>query len=207
MVIYAFGTLLAPANVRRSLKAIPRDFYLLVGLQIASSLHRHQIRIYVSVTLLMPTNVRRYCAMPMVNAIITIGRKMNAAVTSDSTVMVWDVSTGQCTAILEAHDVFRFEFGAGNTLRTNRGVFDISIGPRASADDSSACQKYAARGTCGFNPANTWITYQGRNVLWLPVEFRPAHEGVIAACGTTIAIGCFVVPIWIIKFSDEFVPR
>ncbi|KAK3934189.1 hypothetical protein QBC46DRAFT_274323, partial [Diplogelasinospora grovesii] len=44
------------------------------------------------------------------------------------------------------------------------------------------------------------VTYNGKNLLWLPPEYRPSSQ---AFSGTSIAIGCPSGRVLVLRFSDH----
>jgi len=45
-----------------------------------------------------------------------------------------------------------------------------------------------------------WITGSGRNLLWLPPEYRPGRSAV---AGSTVAVGCVSGRVVFFRFSEE----
>jgi len=52
----------------------------------------------------------------------------------------------------------------------------------------------------GFSTDGSWVTWRGRNLLWLPAEFRPVCSAV---CGSAVVIGCSSGRVIVIGFSPE----
>ena len=92
---------------------------------------------------------------------------------SYKTVKIWDAASGQCLQTLEGHH------GSASS------VFSL--------DDL---------GKCSYNLGEdkTWILCNGRNVLWLPPEYRPSCSAVQ---GRMISIGCSSGQVLTIGFSQD----
>ncbi|KAL6410125.1 hypothetical protein AUP68_06536 [Ilyonectria robusta] len=50
----------------------------------------------------------------------------------------------------------------------------------------------------GISADGAWITYQGRNLLWLPSEYR-LHRSAIAV--STVALGCSSGRVLLFRFT------
>jgi WD40 repeat protein len=116
-----------------------------------------------------------------------------ASASHDNTVKIWDPATGQCISTLEigqaAHYV-QFNKSISHHLHTNAGTFDLR--PSASsavltATSSNYLPSSPLSIGYGLNSNRTWITYQGRELLWLPHEYVPSCSAI---SGRVLAIGC-----------------
>ncbi|RKK89120.1 Vegetative incompatibility protein HET-E-1 [Fusarium oxysporum] len=115
-----------------------------------------------------------------------------ASGSSDAKVRIWDAAAGQCQATL---DVGRCLLTArfaenGDGLLTDAGRLSVllpSLSPTdvlsasVPLDDPSEWQGY------GISADNAWVTYQGKNLLWLPSEYRPQTSAIVAS---TVALSC-----------------
>ncbi|KAK4118487.1 WD40 repeat-like protein [Parathielavia appendiculata] len=127
-----------------------------------------------------------------------------ASNSQDETIKIWDPATSQCVSTLKIGRICRtLQFHESNSdlLRTEFGTFDLRnarvsmvLGP-ASLDCLSPIDVgYGLSSNC------TWITYQGKNLLWLPAEHRPSSSAI---SGTAVSIGCSSGRILIFMFTDS----
>ncbi|EXK23745.1 hypothetical protein FOMG_19496 [Fusarium oxysporum f. sp. melonis 26406] len=130
-----------------------------------------------------------------------------ASATHDGFIKIWDARMGGCQATLELdkneEDEYIFHFEkTGARLRTNIGTFDLSLlpsSPPAALPASSPrhhllqCQGY------GISSDRSWITYEGRNLLWLPPEYRPVTLAIMAS---TVVLGCKSGLVLLFRFSE-----
>ena len=56
----------------------------------------------------------------------------------------------------------------------------------------------------GFSRDQSWITWYGQNLLWLPAEFRPGRSAV---AGCMVVIGCNSGRVIFIRFNTEAINR
>ncbi|KAK0730886.1 HET-R [Lasiosphaeris hirsuta] len=135
---------------------------------------------------------------------------------NDNTIKIWDPTSGQCLQTLEGHsnlvlsvafspDGQRLVSGSndntikiwdptsGQCLQTLKGHSD-SVWSVALSTDSL--------GRYGYNWGHdqTWINCNGRNVVWLPPEYRPSCSTIQ---GRMISIGCSSGQVLTIGFSRD----
>ncbi|KEZ42692.1 Uncharacterized protein SAPIO_CDS5949 [Scedosporium apiospermum] len=55
----------------------------------------------------------------------------------------------------------------------------------------------------GFSTDSCWVTWHGKNLLWLPAEFRPVCSAVAASA---VAIGCSSGRVVVMSFSSDRLP-
>ncbi|KNB19003.1 hypothetical protein FOXG_16393 [Fusarium oxysporum f. sp. lycopersici 4287] len=128
-----------------------------------------------------------------------------ASASIDRIAKIWDATTVQCLATLvigSVADTIRFD-KTGTHLLTDNLMFNLNLishpSSFATAPASSLqphpcqCQGY------GISADRKWITYRGRNLLWLPFEYRP----VKSAIATSIALGCSSGWVLLFQFSGE----
>ncbi|KAE9364063.1 WD40 repeat-like protein [Stipitochalara longipes BDJ] len=100
----------------------------------------------------------------------------------DETVKIWDLESGVLQQTLKVGEVLNeLSFGAQDScLFTNTGsvILDMSL--------SNAPRDPTWFGCC-LKPKADWVTWDGRNLLWLPSEYR---SWWVAVRGSTIAISC-----------------
>ncbi|KPM42909.1 Vegetative incompatibility protein HET-E-1 [Neonectria ditissima] len=112
-----------------------------------------------------------------------------ASSAADETIKIWDLGTGAClqtinTDSLVSHIVF--DPAADLRLCTDLGTLDLDL---PSSSDSQTVDNVLEdpeyRGY-GLSTDKKWITSDGKNVLWLPSEYRPLKSTLI---GLTMAFG------------------
>ncbi|KAI0129857.1 hypothetical protein BJ170DRAFT_578437 [Xylariales sp. AK1849] len=118
------------------------------------------------------------------------------------TVRIWGADTGDLQQTLDIGAVTEYpRFDDNNTqIWTNAGAFDLQIAldslpskssgnqSRPSAERQPNLQNRVSYGY-GISKENNWITYDGENILWLPVGCRPTWSTCLAASGSAVAIG------------------
>lgn len=109
-------------------------------------------------------------------------------------IWLWRVNTGERVHELhanEGHQIDKMSFTSdGLHLVTNIGTIRLPDG------DHNVCfDGY------GFNGDYSWITWNGNNLIWLPVEYRP-YFSCSAANKAALAVGCVSGRVWIMKFSE-----
>ncbi|EXM16382.1 hypothetical protein V3481_010651 [Fusarium oxysporum f. sp. vasinfectum] len=130
-----------------------------------------------------------------------------ASGSEDETIKIWDATTGHCQATLNVGrslNTIRFD-EIGSRLLTNASIFDLSMllaspSPTAAQPAFSFLYRPVQRQGYGISADGGWITYQGRNLLWLPSEYRPAISAIAAS---TVALGCNSGPVLLLRFSEE----
>ncbi|KAJ5569066.1 hypothetical protein N7450_011552 [Penicillium hetheringtonii] len=115
-----------------------------------------------------------------------------ASASNDKTARIWDPTTGQCASVAYIGSAGLIEFDKVNLnlIHTTSGTFNIEFScPTMSIPHSfaSSPRPYGY----GLNDDHSWITYDGVNLLWLPVEYRPSRfSPSFALYATTFVIGC-----------------
>jgi WD40 repeat protein len=126
-----------------------------------------------------------------------------ASASFDRTVRIWDPATGQCVSTLETgHIPNRLQFHDSNSdlLVTEIGTFNLPRATNLALGSASNDRSSLVAVGYGLSSNNTWITYEGENLLWLPSEYRPSSSAI---SGTAVSIGCFTGRILIFMFSDS----
>ncbi|KAL6900437.1 hypothetical protein GGI43DRAFT_383913 [Trichoderma evansii] len=121
-----------------------------------------------------------------------------ASASNDRTVKIWDPATGQYLSMLEDDigiDNLQFHKSNSNILYTNRGTFDLR-------SDQNSTHHFCLLPTFGYGLSsdNTWITYRGENLLWLPPEYRPSCSAISERA---VSIGCSSGRVLMLTFSDS----
>ena len=132
-----------------------------------------------------------------------------ASASHDDTVRLWDAATGRCTQTIDVgttFTLFDISFDPSNYyLLTEIGCLDVGLSSKAweatlepvGAQKLEQTQEPRQFGY-GFNSAHSWVTCNGRNMLWLPPDFRPSSSTVR---GRSVGIGCASGRVLIIDFS------
>jgi WD40 repeat protein len=111
-----------------------------------------------------------------------------ASGSSDKTVRIWNPITGQRLSRLQVNSLHSKKIGFNN-LRTKFGTFNLGSAVSISSPSPFRYPE-SSEDWHGLSGDNSWITYKGVNLLWLPVEYRPRSSAQFAIFATTMAIGC-----------------
>ncbi|KAI8631008.1 vegetative incompatibility protein HET-E-1 [Xylariaceae sp. FL1651] len=142
-----------------------------------------------------------------------------ASGSDDKTVRVWSASTGHCLQSIYLGIVSsRLSFHPdGRSLLTQAGAISLNhlcqpplvttLDDSQSSTLSSSVQAspdhdhdQEHRLGYGISRDRSWITLNGKNLLWLPADYRPGESAVF---GTTVAIGTPSGRIVVMRFSAE----
>ena len=118
----------------------------------------------------------------------------------DKTIKIWDPTSGQCLRTLEGHSnlVPSVAFSPdGQQLASGSQTLEGHAGLVRSVALS-----LDNLGSYGYNWEHnqTWINYNGRNVVWLPPEYRPSCS---ATQGRMMSIGCSSGQVFTVGFSQD----
>ncbi|RSL40077.1 hypothetical protein CEP54_016197 [Fusarium duplospermum] len=122
----------------------------------------------------------------------------------DSTVKIWDAATGACVQTLDVGRVlFRLSFDptTNSLLSTDIGLLNLDHPalPPASDDRSTAITlRGVHQSGWGISTDGVWIVKDGKEMLWLPPDYR---GGKFAVVGSTVAICCRSGRVLVMKFS------
>jgi WD40 repeat protein len=118
-----------------------------------------------------------------------------ASASDDSTVKIWDASSGACLQTLDVGKTLRgFSFDPTNSyFYTDRGTIDIQSLETSIRTDIVEPARPLHVGT-GFSSECIWIQHAGKNMLWVPSEYRPSHSSV---SGTIVGVGVRSGRVWI----------
>lgn len=129
-----------------------------------------------------------------------------------STIKIWDLSTGECTLVLEIEQDttdFHFHFPRGplfgepypGYLHTKVGSFNIeSYGNSATAASARLVCSPQPVGF-GLSRGGSWITHNGVNLLALPFDYGPSCSSAMEVRGSTVVLGCVTGRVLILEFS------
>ncbi|KAF5970223.1 atypical ALPHA kinase [Fusarium coicis] len=107
--------------------------------------------------------------------------KKVASGSSDKTIRIWDAETGKCEDIIP---LYRYAH-VSSFATDGRGIFALSGGSQHHAEPAMLQQSSEAPILACTD--GIWITAAGKDLLWLPAEYR---NGKVAVSGSTVAIGC-----------------
>ncbi|CAN9443766.1 unnamed protein product [Alternaria alternata] len=118
-----------------------------------------------------------------------------ASASGDKTVKMWDASTGACVQTLNVGKILSgFSFDPTNSyLYTDIGTIDIQSLETSIRMDIVEPARPLYVGT-GFSSDGIWIQHAGKNMLWVPSEYRPSESSV---SGTMVGVGVGSGRVWI----------
>ncbi|KAJ3486861.1 hypothetical protein NLG97_g6533 [Lecanicillium saksenae] len=126
-----------------------------------------------------------------------------ASSSTDKHVRLWCSSTGACrrALVLDCAPARSLRFSPdGERLFTDLGVIDTRDGvfkPAARLPDNDMPVEdslYGVADDC------CWVTRNGKNLLWIPPQFRPIHSRMCAVSRSTVAIGSSFGHVAVIRF-------
>jgi WD40 repeat protein len=124
-----------------------------------------------------------------------------ASASDDSTVKIWDASSAACLQTLEG-DIFdtNLSFNStGSFLHTSVGTITLNVLEGSSRSDITKLEHLPYVAT-SLSPDSTWIEYAGKNMLWIPSDYRPFHSSVR---GTVAGIGVGSGRVWFCSIVGE----
>ena len=120
-----------------------------------------------------------------------------ASASGDSTVKVWDASSGACLQTFTGHSDYvrsvAFSHDSTNScLHAEIGTIVIH------SSETSSIAPIAEPGrplylSTSLSSDNAWIKHDGKNMLWVPSEYRPSCS---STCGTMVGIGVGTGRVW-----------
>ncbi|KAF3215340.1 hypothetical protein TWF191_009319 [Orbilia oligospora] len=131
--------------------------------------------------------------------------KLIAAGSFGGVIKVWDLESGKCLKTCEINrQVGGLTFGVTNShVLCNAGIIPLDINPDEDAD--ATITDFHLRGY-GLSKDRDWITWNGKDVLWLPVEYRSEYDDEYIVSEDAIAIGCQSGRVLILTFSSSIFP-
>ena len=122
-----------------------------------------------------------------------------ASASFDNTVKVWDASSGLCLHTLNVgKTLMDLSFDSTSScLFTEIGTFAIDSS-RTSGETVIAEPERALCLGAGLSKDNTWVQHGGKNMLWIPSEYRPSCSTVYE---TTVGIGVGSGRVWLCNIS------
>ncbi|TPX13470.1 uncharacterized protein E0L32_006200 [Thyridium curvatum] len=122
---------------------------------------------------------------------------------SDGGIKIWDLSTRRCLArfegLLTYCEFLQFDNDVTQRLHTAAGTIDLGSCAMLGEQRTSSPSFLGI----GLSNDGSWVTYDGRHILWLPPEYRPVE---LAISGERIAIGCESGCVLIIEVAKELIP-
>jgi WD40 repeat protein len=122
-----------------------------------------------------------------------------ASASADKTVKVWDASSGACLqTLVVGKPLFNLSFDAASScLLTEIGSVDVSASVGSGAESVTVLQRPQYL-DAGVSSDNTWITFNGKHLLWIPPEYRPSCSSV---CGNMIGMGVGSGRVWVCSIN------
>ncbi|KAL4744666.1 WD40-repeat-containing domain protein [Aspergillus terricola var. indicus] len=115
-----------------------------------------------------------------------------ASASMDDTIRIWDPRSGQCTLTLDITEPHSLQFDMADVhhLHTNIGTFNVESAfhtPEKIGHSAFSAKQVGY----GLRNDRSWITFKGKDFLWIPSEYRPGHSSLFTTCGkATFVIGC-----------------
>jgi WD40 repeat protein len=118
-----------------------------------------------------------------------------ASASDDNTVKIWDASSGACLQTLDVGITLSgVSFDpTGSYLYTEIGTIDIQSLETSIRTDIIEHARPLYAGT-GVSSDRIWIQHAGKNMLWVPSEYRPSH---LSVSGTMVGVGVGSGRVWI----------
>jgi WD40 repeat protein len=121
-----------------------------------------------------------------------------ASGSDDKTVKLWDASTGQVLDTITASGyITQISFSEdGWLLQTNRGAFRSSALSKSMPNTTTLSVEIAV--------GASWITWKGRNLLWLPPEYR---TDLVAVYNSSTVLGRTSGYVTFMGFDTSVIPK
>ncbi|KAK0723464.1 WD40-repeat-containing domain protein, partial [Lasiosphaeria miniovina] len=139
-----------------------------------------------------------------------------ASASRDQTVRLWETASGRCLQILNIGTTLSsIAFDSTNSLLTNIGYINVSLSSavrEASLRDAditsyqsitSEQHQALVRVGVGLSSDGSWVTLDGRRIVWLPPEVRLSESAIL---GKTVVLGSRSGRVTIIGFSVDISP-
>ncbi|KAF3152699.1 hypothetical protein TWF569_002998 [Orbilia oligospora] len=133
--------------------------------------------------------------------------KLVAAGSFGGVIKVWDLRRGECLKTCEINrQVGGLTFGVTNShVLCNAGIIPLDISPKPEEGSDTTMTDFQLHGY-GLSKDRDWITWNGKDVLWLPVEYRSEYDDEYIVSEDAIAIGCQSGRVLILNFSSSNFP-
>ena len=128
-----------------------------------------------------------------------------ASASWDRTVKIWDASSGACLQTLRRDRVlYKLSFSSTSSfLYTEIGTIAIGSSEISSMMDIAEPER-PQHPSIGTSSDNTWITYGGKNILWVPSEYRPSCLDI---CRSTVGIGVGTGRVWFCSINPKHIRK
>lgn len=140
------------------------------------------------------------------------------------TIQIWNLAKRSCERVFETgrqlglFHTIRFEKGPPSVLITETGAWPIAINGTLSTvtsipDEPSElpliCETLPHTWTYGISKNREWITWNKKNLMFLPLQYRPRLDANVTCCvqSRKVAIGCESGQILFFKFSETINPE
>jgi WD40 repeat protein len=122
-----------------------------------------------------------------------------ASASYDCTVKIWDASSGACLQTLKTEKTpYKLSFDSTRSyLYTESNTLALQ-GAEGSNEGDIAISERPLYVSTSLSSDSIWIKHAGRNMLWMPSEYRPSCSSV---SGTTIGIGVGSGRVWFCSFE------
>jgi len=125
-----------------------------------------------------------------------------ASASRDRAVKIWNVSNGNCEwtfSVCETYRTISFDT-TGSRLHTYYGILNLVRAPSSQLVSVVGPNDFQYRGF-NLSPDSEWIMCHGKNILWLPPEYR---SGAFAVSGNNVGIGVGTGKVCILSFTNEY---
>ncbi|OCK76682.1 hypothetical protein K432DRAFT_265156, partial [Lepidopterella palustris CBS 459.81] len=111
-----------------------------------------------------------------------------ASASDDNTVRVWDAGSGECLQTLNiGKKIFNVSFDStGLYLHTDIGVIVLDQSSTSNITPDEREPQNSRYEGVALSSDRAWITYDSKNLVWLPSEYRPLCSVV---SGKMVGIG------------------
>ncbi|KAG8664174.1 uncharacterized protein FPOAC1_013881 [Fusarium poae] len=127
-----------------------------------------------------------------------------ASGSDDNTVKIWDAATGACLQTLSVSRVLyhlSFDPRTNSLLYTDIGLLNLyhpALPPAVDDRSTEITLRGVRHSGWGISTSGAWIVQDGKEMLWLPPDYRGVETAV---AGSTVAIGCRSGRVLVMKFS------
>jgi WD40 repeat protein len=173
------------------------------GQRIASGSHDRTVKIWDAATGECKQTLEGHSNWVM-SVVFSADGQWIASGSHDGTVKIWDAATGECKQTLEAGRVLAqllFDPITNTRLFTDVGLLNLdlpALSPAIDNHSTDATLRGVRHSGWGISTDGIWIVKDGKNMLWLPPEYRMEESAVV---GSMVAIGCRSGRVLVMKFS------
>lgn len=127
-----------------------------------------------------------------------------ASSSEDKNVRLWDTSTATCIAILDCFTTNLCFNSLNDTLHTDRGYYVLN---GSQADAGSGTNNEVWHQIMGINQDLDWIRWQGKDAIWMPPKYRPAHryrsDQSVKCIGSTMVVATSSGRLMFLKIREK----